>query len=36
MKVFNDVTSSIGGQVTKVAAESGQLVQQGEALIYVK
>lgn len=35
MKVFNEITATISGKVVKVVAESGQLVQPGDPLIYV-
>jgi len=36
MKVFNEIQSHLGGTVTAVVVESGQLVQPGEPLIYVQ
>lgn len=35
MKVFNEITSPVSGTVLEVKAESGQLVNPGEPLIYV-
>ncbi|HWA82410.1 MAG TPA: acetyl-CoA carboxylase biotin carboxyl carrier protein subunit [Fimbriimonadaceae bacterium] len=35
MKVFNEITAAVSGTVTKVLAESGQLVQPGDPLLYV-
>ena len=35
MKVFNEITSPTSGTVTKIAAESGRLVQPGEPLLYI-
>lgn len=35
MKVFNEITSTVSGSVLKVSAESGQLVQPGEPLLYI-
>ncbi|MGV3614952.1 MAG: acetyl-CoA carboxylase biotin carboxyl carrier protein [Fimbriimonas sp.] len=35
MKVFNEIPSPISGTVTKIAAESGQLVQPGDPLIII-
>lgn len=35
MKVFNEITSAVSGKVLKVSAESGQLVQPGEPLLYI-
>jgi acetyl-CoA carboxylase biotin carboxyl carrier protein len=35
MKVFNEITAPTSGTVTKVVAASGQLVNPGEALIYI-
>ncbi|HVT14075.1 MAG TPA: biotin/lipoyl-containing protein [Fimbriimonadaceae bacterium] len=35
MKVFNEITAAVSGTVTKVVAESGQLVQPGDPLLYV-
>jgi acetyl-CoA carboxylase biotin carboxyl carrier protein len=35
MKVFNEITAQMSGTVTAVKAESGQLVQPGDALIYI-
>jgi acetyl-CoA carboxylase biotin carboxyl carrier protein len=36
MKVFNEIKSEVGGVVSAVVAQSGQLVQKGDALIRVK
>ncbi len=35
MKVFNEIVATASGTVNKVVAESGQLVQPGDVLIYV-
>ena len=35
MKVFNEITSPVAGTVTKVVAKNGELVQPGEALLYI-
>ena len=35
MKVFNEITAPAAGTVTGVMFESGQLVQPGDALIYI-
>lgn len=35
MKVFNEITAPVTGTVLKVAAESGQVVQPGEPLLYI-
>jgi acetyl-CoA carboxylase biotin carboxyl carrier protein len=35
MKVFNEVPASMSGTVVKIIAESGQLVQPGDPLIYI-
>lgn len=35
MKVFNEITAPISGTVTRVVAENGQLVNPGEALVYI-
>jgi acetyl-CoA carboxylase biotin carboxyl carrier protein len=35
MKVFNEITAPTSGTVTAVKAESGQLVQPGDPLIYI-
>ena len=35
MKVFNEITATTSGVVKKVQAESGQLVQPGDVLLYV-
>ncbi len=35
MKVFNEIHSPISGTVSKMAAESGQLVNPGDPLIYI-
>ena len=35
MKVFNEITATAGGKVTKLVAESGQLVQPGDPLLYI-
>jgi acetyl-CoA carboxylase biotin carboxyl carrier protein len=36
MKVFNEIKAEVSGMVTAVVAQSGQLVQKGDALIRVK
>lgn len=36
MKVFNEITATSAGKVLKVAAESGQLVQPGDALVVLE
>lgn len=35
MKVFNEITAPVAGEVTAIMAESGQLVQPGDPLIYI-
>jgi acetyl-CoA carboxylase biotin carboxyl carrier protein len=35
MKVFNEITAPLAGTVTAIKAESGQLVQPGDPLIYI-
>jgi acetyl-CoA carboxylase biotin carboxyl carrier protein len=35
MKVFNEITASTSGTVLKTVAESGQLVQPGDPLLYI-
>lgn len=35
MKVFNEITSTASGKVLQVVAESGQLVQPGDPLLYI-
>ncbi len=35
MKVFNEIVAPTSGMVTKVTAETGQLVQPGEPLLYI-
>lgn len=35
MKVFNEITAPTSGRVSKVVAESGQLVQPGDPLLYI-
>ena len=35
MKVFNEITAPAAGTVTGIMVESGQLVQPGDALIYI-
>lgn len=35
MKVFNEITATISGTVSRIAAENGQLVQPGDPLIYI-
>jgi acetyl-CoA carboxylase biotin carboxyl carrier protein len=35
MKVFNEITAPTSGTVLKVLAESGQLVQPGDPLLYI-
>lgn len=35
MKVFNEITAPVSGTVLKVAADNGQLVQPGDALVYI-
>lgn len=35
MKVFNEITATVSGVVKQVAVENGQLVQPGDALIYI-
>jgi acetyl-CoA carboxylase biotin carboxyl carrier protein len=36
MKVFNELTAPISGTVGEIAAESGSLVQPGQALLYIE
>lgn len=35
MKVFNEITATSSGTVLKIVAESGQLVQPGDPLLYI-
>lgn len=35
MKVFNEITATTTGTVTKIVAESGQLVNPGDPLLYI-
>ena len=35
MKVYNEITAPVAGTVTSIAADNGQLVQPGDALIYI-
>lgn len=35
MKVFNEITATISGTVSRIAAENGQLVQPGDPLLYI-
>ena len=35
MKVFNEITAPSSGTVTKVAIENGQLVNPGDAILYI-
>ncbi len=35
MKVFNEITSNFSGVVRRVTAETGQVVQPGEVLMYI-
>ena len=35
MKVFNEITAPVSGNVTALKAENGQLVQPGDPLIYI-
>lgn len=35
MKVYNEITAPVAGAVTSIPAENGQLVQPGDALIYI-
>lgn len=35
MKVFNEITAPVAGTVKSIVAESGQLVQPGDPLIYI-
>lgn len=35
MKVFNEITAPVSGNVTAVKADNGQLVQPGDPLIYI-
>lgn len=36
MKVFNEITATVSGRVSKVTAENGQLVQPGDPLLYIE
>lgn len=36
MKVFNEITSTMSGRISKVCVENGQLVQPGDPLVYVE
>lgn len=35
MKVFNEIVAPLSGTVTEITASNGQLVQPGEALLYI-
>lgn len=35
MKVFNEITAPVSGRVTKVMAKNGDLVQPGDAILYI-
>jgi acetyl-CoA carboxylase biotin carboxyl carrier protein len=35
MKVFNEIVAPTSGRVLKIVAESGQLVNPGDALLYI-
>lgn len=35
MKVFNEINAPVSGTVRKIAAQSGSVVAQGEALLYI-
>lgn len=35
MKVFNEIPSPVSGTVLKIAAENGQVVQPGDALLFI-
>lgn len=35
MKVFNEIVAPLAGTITEVSASNGQLVQPGEALLYI-
>jgi len=35
MKVFNEITATVSGTVSRVAAENGQLVQPGDPLLFI-
>lgn len=35
MKVFNEITAPVSGVVSKVAVENGQLVNPGDAILYI-
>ncbi len=36
MKVFNEIKSEVSGIVISIAAQNGQLVQKGDALVRIK
>ncbi len=36
MKVFNEIVSPMSGTVAQIVAQSGQLVQPGEALLFIR
>lgn len=36
MKLFNEVTAEIAGEVTRVAVDDGDLVEAGQALVYIQ
>lgn len=36
MKLFNEVTVDVGGEVLSVAAQDGDLVEMGQALMYIR
>lgn len=35
MKVFNEITATMSGTVTRIEAENGRLVQSGDPLLYI-
>ena len=35
MKVFNEITASTSGEISKIVAEQGQVVQPGDPLVYI-
>ncbi len=36
MKVFNEITATVSGKVSKLVVENGQLVQPGDPLLYIE
>jgi acetyl-CoA carboxylase biotin carboxyl carrier protein len=36
MKIFNEVTADVSGRIVRFAAEAGQLVHAGDALVLIE